>query len=215
MARVLVLGAGGHAAVVVDAIQAMAGAGSIAIVGLVAIPPFPDAVLGFPVIADERNLSDIVRRTGADSFVVGVGTLKGGKDLRSKLFEEAKTVGLKPFTVIHPSAIVSQSVRIGAGATIMAGVIIQPRTSIGANAIINTRASIDHDCVVGDHTHIAPGAVLSGDVAVGAFSHVGTGASVLNGIRIGHSATVGAGAAVIADVPDGTVVFGVPARAKI
>ena len=42
---------------------------------------------------------------------------------------------------------------------------------------------------------------------------MGVGSAVRPGVRIGADATVGAGSAVVADVPDGVVVAGTPARA--
>ena len=69
-------------------------------------------------------------------------------------------------TIIHPSAIVSKSAKIGEGAQIMAGAIIQAGATIGRHAIINTGAQVDHGCVVGDFAHICPGAVLCADVVV-------------------------------------------------
>jgi acetyltransferase-like isoleucine patch superfamily enzyme len=47
---------------------------------------------------------------------------------------------------------------------------------------------------------------------VGAETHIGMGATVSEDITIGSRAIVGAGAVVITDVPDGSVVVGVPAR---
>jgi acetyltransferase-like isoleucine patch superfamily enzyme len=41
---------------------------------------------------------------------------------------------------------------------------------------------------------------------------LGTGAKVLDGVRIGHDVVVGAGAVVTADLPDGVVAAGLPAR---
>ena len=41
---------------------------------------------------------------------------------------------------------------------------------------------------------------------------LGTGAKVLDGVRIGKDVVVGAGAVVNADLPDGAIAAGVPAR---
>jgi acetyltransferase-like isoleucine patch superfamily enzyme len=66
--------------------------------------------------------------------------------------------------------------------------------------------------VLGDGVHVAPGATLAGNVEVGDFTLVAVGAVVLPRIRIGRDCIVGAGAVVTRDVPDGTVVYGNPAR---
>lgn len=66
--------------------------------------------------------------------------------------------------------------------------------------------------VLGDFVHISPNAALSENVEIGEGSHIGVGASVIQGVKIGKWCTVGAGAAIINDVPDYSVVVGVPGR---
>jgi acyl-[acyl carrier protein]--UDP-N-acetylglucosamine O-acyltransferase len=69
-------------------------------------------------------------------------------------------------TVVHPAAVVSPSASIGEGAQIMAGAIVQANAIIGKHAIINTGAQVDHGCRIGDFAHICPGAILCADVTV-------------------------------------------------
>jgi acetyltransferase-like isoleucine patch superfamily enzyme len=51
-----------------------------------------------------------------------------------------------------------------------------------------------------------------GGIVIGDEAWLGVGVIVLDGVRIGAGAVVGAGSVVVHDVPDGTVVQGVPAR---
>lgn len=113
---------------------------------------------------------------------------------------------------IHPSALCSPSAHIGEGSVVFHQAVVQAAAQIGKHCIINTAASVDHDCVLEDYVHIAPKATLCGNVQVGEGTLIGAGAVVIPGIRIGKWCTIGAGAAVVADVPDGTLVVGVPAR---
>lgn len=115
-------------------------------------------------------------------------------------------------TIIHPRAVVSSHAVIGEGTLVVAGAVVNIGASIGMGCIINTDATVDHDCVLAEGVHVCPGAHLGGDVHVGAGSWIGIGSSIRHGVRIGVGVTVGAGAAVVADVPDGLVVVGVPAR---
>jgi UDP-perosamine 4-acetyltransferase len=204
---VLILGAGGHAKVAIEALLRA----SIPVLGITD----PDAsllgrtVLGIPVVGGD---DEVLRHRPDHVFLVnGLGSV-GPAARRRELFERFRRAGYGFARVIHPSAIVASDVVVGEGAQVMAGAVIQPGTRIGCNAIVNTRASVDHDCEIGDHAHIAPGAVLSGSVRVGEGAHVGTGASVIQGIRIGAGSVVGAGAAVVRDVPERATVLGVPAR---
>lgn len=112
----------------------------------------------------------------------------------------------------HTDSVVHESVEVGEGALICAGVVIQPDTTLDRHTIANTSCSIDHDCTIGAFAHVGPGAVLAGGVNVGAAAFIGAGATITPGISIGSGAIVGAGAVVTRDVPEGQTVIGVPAR---
>jgi UDP-perosamine 4-acetyltransferase len=164
---------------------------------------------GHPVLGAD----DVLRARDATKveLVNGLGSVRQPRH-RAEVFARLKAQGFSFASVVHPSAVISRHAQLGEGVQVMAGAVIQCGCHIGRDTIINTRASIDHDCRLGDHVHIAPGVTLSGGVQVGDLSHLGTGASVIQGIRIGTGVAVGAGAVVIRDVPDGSTVFGVPAR---
>lgn len=195
--RLVVIGAGGHAKVVVDAAQAA----GLSVAGVVGQASDPTQILGIPVVGDHRDVE-------ADSFIVAIGD----NATREAAFDVHREYGLSPVSVIHPSAVLGQGVTIGAGTLIAAGVVINVDARIGENCIINTGCTVDHDCVVGDHAHIGPGAHLCGAVHVGSRSLMGVGSSAAPGARIGDRAVVGAGACVISEVPQSQTWAGVPAR---
>ena len=122
--------------------------------------------------------------------------------------------GLKPVTLIHPSAVIAKDADIGEGSQIMAGVVIGPKARIGKQCIVNVRAGIDHETVLEDGVEISPGATLCGLIRVGTCSWIAAGATVLPMVRIGENAVVGAGSVVNRDVPAGTTVVGIPAKPK-
>lgn len=204
---VMVLGAGGHAKVLIEALLA-----SSAVIAGVVDPDLAlrgTTILGVPVLGDD----DVVNEFPSSEILLvnGLGSV-GLPVKRQQVFERFRGRGYNFAAVLHPSAIVASDVDLGEGAQIMAGAVIQPGSRIGINSIINTRASIDHDCIIGDHVHIAPGVTLSGGISVGACSHVGTGATVIQGISIGNGGLVAAGSVVTKDIVEGAKVRGVPAR---
>jgi sugar O-acyltransferase (sialic acid O-acetyltransferase NeuD family) len=209
MVEVIGLGAGGHAKVVIEILKLNS---EFTIVGLLdehgdkAAPE----VAGIPVVGNDAMLPELFARGIRHAFI-GVGTV-GHANRRPELYEHLRRLGFDLVSAIHPSAIISASVHLGAGPTIMAGAVINAGTQVGNNVIVNTGAIIDHGCVIGDHSHIATGACLSGGVTVGQGSHVGVGAVVRQEISIGNYSVVGAGAVVVNDVPDNVVVVGVPAK---
>ncbi len=213
-ARVVCLGNGGHASVIVDLLQLLEQQGNAEIVGVTAALGQAGDVLGAPILGEDGDLPDLARKHDLSHFIVGIGMIKGGDEKRARLFDLGRAAGLLPFTAIHPTAIVARSATIGDGTAVMAGVVVQARTQVGANVILNTRSSVDHDCTIANHVHIAPGAVCSGNVKIGESAHIGVGATVMQNVRIGAGATVAAGAVVVRDCPEGVTVFGVPAKPR-
>ena len=198
---VAVLGAGGHAKVVVSTLRA---AGHTVRIVLDDDPTtWGREVLGVPVHGPMSTLAD----HGVQGAVIAVGS----NAARRRIAESFP--GTPWITAIHPTAVIDSTVTIGPGTVVFAGAVIQPDTTLGAHVIVNTAASIDHDCVIEDFTHLAPGVHLAGDVRVDCGAFLGIGVVVIPGRRIGAAATVGAGGVVIADVEAGTTVVGVPARA--
>ncbi len=207
---VAVLGGGGHAKVLVDALTQVHPSWSIAV-----LDPHPEllgtVLVGAPVVGDDGALAGLLKANPELRFAVGVGAVRSTA-LRQRLFEMALAAGAHPLTIIHPSACVSRWAAIEAGVQVLAGAIVNAGAEVQANALVNTGAIVEHDCVVERHAHVATGARLAGGVVVGAGAMVGAGAVVRQGQRIGPGAMVGAGAAVVSDVGAGETVAGVPAR---
>jgi UDP-perosamine 4-acetyltransferase len=204
---VLILGAGGHAKVLIEALM-QSGAD---IAGIADQDP---AMVGaklfnVPVIGGDDIVSEFP--PGEIALVNGLGSI-GFPVRRTQLFELFREKGYCFATVIHPSAVIASDVVLDEGVQIMAGAVIQPGCRIGRNAIINTRASVDHDCIIGHDVHIAPGVTLSGGVQVGDRVHIGTGAIVIQGIVIGNNSLIAAGAVVAANILADTKVRGIPAK---
>lgn len=204
---IIILGAGGHAKVLIEALQAC----SAVIEGIVDSNSVltGSCILGVPILGGDDVVSKFT--PSQVRLVNGLGSVNL-PTIRQRLFERFKEDGYNFARVIHPSAVIASDAELGEGSQVMAGAIIQPSCYIGINSIINTRASVDHDCTIGDHTHIAPGVTLSGGVNIGAGSHIGTGATVIQGVIIGIACQTAAGAVVTKNIANGAKVRGVPAR---
>lgn len=134
-----------------------------------------------------------------------------GKD-RQLLVKKFESSGLRVSHLVHSSATLSKSARVGSASQILAGTVIAPGVTIGSACIINNSANVDHECRIGNGVHVAPGAVLCGCVVIGDNAMIGAGATVLPRIEIGSGSVVGAGAVVTRNVPANVVVVGNPAR---
>jgi sugar O-acyltransferase (sialic acid O-acetyltransferase NeuD family) len=208
-APLLIVGAGGHAAVLADALLA-----------------FGANVLGFTDIDVRRHGATMcgVNVLGSDEvldghdparirLVNGIGGVgRAGDTARRDLQLRLTARGWQFAGVQHPAATVSAFATIAAGVQILAGAIVQAGASLAEGCIVNTGAIVEHDTRVGAWSHVAPRAVLCGNVCVGAGSHVGAGAVVRDGVQLGAATIVGAGAVVVASHPEGATLLGVPAR---
>lgn len=164
---------------------------------------------GVPVLGGDEALNSFVP-TDVE-LILGVGQLVG-QNIRMMLFEKLKAQGFSFKTLVHPTAWIDPTARLGEGVQIMAGAIVQTDSLIEDNAIINTRASIDHDCKIGRHVHIAPGANICGGVEVRNEVFVGSGATIIQYLQLGECSVLGAGATLLRNLPPHSMAIGVPAR---
>lgn len=142
-----------------------------------------------------------------DSLIISIGDNKTRKKIAQKV---QHLFGI----CISPTSYCDSLVRIGNGSVILQGSTIQRDTIIGNHVIVNTSASIDHDCIIGDYVHISPGATLCGAVQVDEGTHIGAGATIIQNIKIGKWCIIGAGAVIVNDIPDFSLVMGVPGKVK-
>lgn len=188
---VLVLGAGGHAAVVIDILRQL----NCTVLGLVAKEQ-PEANPVFEGLTLYSSDDDVLSFDKDSILLVNaIGSLPG-QEIRFKVHHKFKQLDYHFMTVVSPQAIVSDYATLSEGVQVMPGTIVNVNSFIGEGTILNTGSIIEHDCVIGKHNHIAPGAVLSGSVVTGDYVHIATGAKVIQGIQIGDRALVGAGATV-------------------
>ena len=148
------------------------------------------------------TLLETVRPSPGSAYVIAVGDGR----LRERSALACDQAGLAATTLIHPRVERSDSLQLGPGSIICAG-------------IVNLGCTISHDVVVEDYVTIAPGVHVSGHVKLRRGCTVGTGASIINGsaeqpLVIGEGAVVAAGACVTKPVEAGSLVAGVPAVRK-
>ena len=205
---VILLGAGGHAKVVMDLLM---GSGR-KVIGVC------DPNLARQGIGVWRGVATLGDDSAIHQYAPelvelanGMGSLPGSQS-RKRLHLAFSQQGYCFATLVHPSAVLGTGVKLGQGVQVMAGCVIQADTCIGDSTIINTAAQVDHDGRIGSHVHIAPGAVLSGEVIVEENAHIGPNATLIQGKHIGRGAVVGAGTIVLRDIPAYHQLTGQPPR---
>ena len=136
----LILGAGGHASVLVDILFQQ----KRKILGVVS-PEVDSNSKVFNGIEHFESDDEILKfDKNSIKLVNGIGSLPGN-NLRSLIFNKFGAMGYEFESVIDSTAIVSSFTELGEGVQVFPGVIIQTGVSIGANCIINTGTIIDND----------------------------------------------------------------------
>lgn len=201
---VVLVGMGGHALVVLDALLAS----GRSVVGYCDGEPKELKSQALAYLGTENSATGITALR-QHTFMVSIGDNKLReritKSLRAQEFQEA-------LPAVHPTAVLGSHVVLGRGTQVQGGVFVNADSTVGQGVILNTGCIVEHECVIEDFVHIAPGAVVAGNVRVGRSAFVGANATIIQGITIGAGATVGAGAVVLKDVPSGMTVVGNPGR---
>jgi acetyltransferase EpsM len=188
-------GAGGHAKVVRDILEA----GGLTLSGISDDNPELRQWMEFEVTCGLPT---------DEAVIICVGNAEHRKAIAERLKQRGYCFG----TAIHPTAVVSPFASIGEGTVVMAGAVVNSGVRIGRHCIINSGAVVEHECVVDDYVHISPNATLCGGLAVGEGAWVGAGAVVVQGVSVGPWSIVGAGSVVLKDIPGGVVAYGNPCR---
>ena len=204
----VLIGGGGHALVIAEAAR-LAG---MSLSGF--FDDHPAALIG-------QGKQGLVHLGSMDQLERLVGRAwilaAGGLSMRARLREELQRLGAADggTTLVHPTAFVSPSARLGPGVFVGPLAIVHSGAIVESHAIINSGAIVEHNCIIGSNSHIAPGSVIGGDVQIGPETLIGLGARVLPQLTIGAGCTVGAGAVVTRSLHDKVLVVGVPARETV
>ncbi len=200
--EVVIIGGGGHAKICIDILRQMK---TYRIAGIVdAGRTVSSQTMGVPVIGNEEQLEELFSR-GLRFAVVGFGALSKPR-LRQAAFDRLKKIGFVIPNLIHPSAIIEPSVRLGEGIQIMAGAMIGSDARVGNNCIINSGSIVSHDCKLANNVHVTPGGILAGSVEIGENTLIGMGATILMNVEIGADVVINNGARVAKNVADGAIV---------
>ncbi len=203
---VVVLGGGGHAKVLVSAIQKQ----PWTIVGYVD-PRDLGPVLGVPYAGTDDALPALLARYPGCAAAMGVGKVDATAR-RARIQAAAEALGYGFPTFVSPDAVVNAGVELGAGTAVFDGAVVNAGAVTGPICIVNTNATVEHDCRFGTNVHIASGATVSGGVEIGDHTFIGAGAVVIQGVRIVEGCLIGAGAVVTNDLTEPGTYVGAPAR---
>ncbi|RVT75871.1 acetyltransferase [Flavobacterium sufflavum] len=171
----------------------------------------PEKLFGrFPVL---RNLEQAANYFKAydNRFTIGIGN----PVLRRTLLDKFEAIGGVFLSTISPLARIGNfGNTIEDGCNIMTGTVITSDIVIRKGTLINLNCTVGHDSLIGNFVEMSPGVHVSGNCIIGDYSVLGTNVTVLPKVKIGKNVIVGAGSVVTKDVPDNSLIVGVPAVIK-
>lgn len=207
--RLVIVGAGGCGREVAQIAADMNSAGTAEwrIAGF--LNDDPDALQGtqteLPILG---GIADWQPREG-DWHVMALGNPQARAAIAGKLTAR----GARFASVIHPTARIAPSARLGCGVVIYAFSFVSVDTVLGDHVQLNLHDAVGHDARVGDHSVLSSFCDITGHVTLGARVLLGSHVSIAPGLTVGDDALVGIGSVVVAPVRAGRHVFGNPARA--
>jgi sugar O-acyltransferase (sialic acid O-acetyltransferase NeuD family) len=143
-----------------------------------------------------------------DLLLLGIGIPR----VRRQVTEGLLARGGRFLTLVHPTAVVAASARLGTGVVICPQAIVSVNTRLGDYAVLNYHTSLGHDASVGDFSVLSPYATLGGSAAVGADVFMGLHATVGPRISVGDRVVISANSCALSAVPADSLVYGVPGR---
>jgi sugar O-acyltransferase (sialic acid O-acetyltransferase NeuD family) len=204
MYKVVIIGAGGHAAEIDDYIsynESVNENEKLSLVGF--LDDNPDSYKSYDLSAPYLGPVKDHQVSKGVFYIMGIANIK----YRRIIIEEFLKRGAKFLSLIHQSAYISRSASVGAGSIIGPHVNLGPNVKVGNYNLINSRCSLGHDTVLGDFNFISPNVCFSGFTRIEDENLFGINSATIPNIRIGSSNKISAGMIVDQDIKNEEVVF--------
>ncbi len=168
----------------------------------------PDVLDGFDVPYPVIGNSETFEFADDDCVVCAIGDPK----TKLRFCRQLKMRGARFINLVHPSAIVSPSGRLGEGCILCPGATVANHATLGDFVTLNLYATVGHNAVVGDGSTLSSHTDVTGWAVLGEGVFMGSHASVLPKVRVADYTLVGAGSVVVKKTAPHTTVMGVPAQ---
>ena len=162
---------------------------------------------GIPVVGP---LSDAINYTDC-KFVFGIGSLRT-RLLRQDIFNQLKLQPSQFPSIIHPSAVIDHTAKIGFGCIIHPGVVIGNDVTIENFVIIAVNSAVGPYARVMNFAMITSLSLILSSAVIGQSTFVGSCSCITEGIKVGAGSMIGVGTVVTRNLEDGVFVLGNPMR---
>ncbi|WP_338760796.1 acetyltransferase [Bernardetia sp. ABR2-2B] len=115
-------------------------------------------------------------------------------------------------SIIHPSAYIDSSAKIGKGVTVLPHTTVDAGCEIEDGVLLNTGVCIAHDTKIKTCCFIAPAAALAGFIKIEKRCFIGINSTIIDNISICQDTKIGAGAVVTKSITEKGLYVGIPAK---
>lgn len=204
--NLVIIGAGGLAREIYDLAKVCyANDPNFKIKGFLSVVPSNVEELGYPKVL--TSSADYVVEKD-DVFFCAIGSVLR----RKKVVETILSKGGKFINLIHPTAIISPSVKLGIGIGIKSHCVISSDVEIGDFTYLQSSVIMGHDVKIGKYCQINSFSFFAGCVEIMGCVTVNAGAMLIQNVKVEEEAVIGMGSVVLNKVKKGTTVFGMPAK---
>ena len=167
MRKLLILGAGGYGRTVADVARQL---GIYEKIGFLDDGRTGPEVLGaceeYPLFCDENT---------------EVYPAFGNNSVRSQWLERLTEEDIPVATLVHPSAYVSPTAKLGQGVVVLPMAVVNTGCMVEDGCILNIGSLVDHDCVLERCVHMCPGVIVKAENRIPAGEKIESGTVILNG----------------------------------
>jgi sugar O-acyltransferase (sialic acid O-acetyltransferase NeuD family) len=206
MKNLVIIGASGFAREMYDlALTCFANDPNFIIKGFLSDGPSNIEAMGYPAVLGKVAEYEI---RPDDVFFCGIGKVSD----RKKTVEIILSKGGKFINLIHPTAVISPSVKLGIGVGIKAFCVLASDVTVEDFTFMQSSVIMGHDVHIGKFCQINSFAFFAGYSRVHDLVSINAGVKLIQKAVVEEGAIVGMGSVVLNKVKKGTTVFGIPAK---
>lgn len=159
--------------------------------------PVGTVIDGYRVLGDTDELEKLYQK---NTFYAVVAVQEGSS--RKKLVE--KHAGFDDWeTLIHPTAVISGSTKIGKGSIVFPHVTLSIHSRMGNHGLYYIHSTVCNDCSFGDYVSVMTGVTIAEHVTVGDETYLAAGCTIYPYISLGSRVRVAVGVTISQSAGDG------------
>ena len=174
-------------------------------------PNFGDTINGYPILCHTYEAFEKYKKYKDVFYIFQMYRPDLIKE-RIKLRDSYNIPLNKYYNFIHPSVMLSKSVKMGYGNTILANSVLDCNVLIGNFNTFHSNVLVSHDTVIGNSNFFAGHSCIGSNIEIDNGCFLGLNSSVKNFSRIGNYNLIGMGANVLQSFKANNVIIGNPAR---